>query len=106
MHLTQTQEKFYDDVKATVIAFGGMETKYSSYPLTINTQAGILRIKPYFDGVYLLFESPAKALALNVPCHRNKGTLSLETPPGASNEDYSKVLEQLKALVQPLLNWS
>ena len=106
MHLTPPQERFFENVKALIVGLGGMETKFSVYPLTIATKAGALRIRPAFDGIECQFDRPDMALAMfpNFNFHRHKGTFKVEVALGGdSDADFSTVTETFKVMVKPLL---
>jgi len=103
MHLTPAQEKFYTDVEQAVLGLGGMPTKYHAFPLTIQTKAGVLRIRPAFDGIECQFDEPARALSQNVESHRMKGTWKFEAPMSPSAGDYTALIQKFQAAVKPLL---
>ena len=101
MLLSPLQEAFIQNATQVVLEqFGGMATKYNAYPLTMQTNAGVLRVKPQFDGIYCRFDSPERAIALGVNCHRMKGELNFLSALSADEAAFEKTIEEFKAMVK------
>jgi len=100
MLLSPLQEAFIETATQTVLDIGGMNTKYNAYPMTMQTNAGVLRIKPAFDGIYCKFDEPSRALALNIPCHRMKGELNFLSALSADEAAFRNTLEDFSAMVK------
>ena len=66
----------------------------------MQTNAGVLRIKPQFDGIYCRFDSPERAIALGVNCHRMKGELNFLSALSADEAAFRKTLEDFSAMVK------
>jgi len=100
MLLSPLREAFIKTATQTVLDMNGMQTKYNAYPLTMQTNAGVLRIKPQFDGIYCRFDSPERAIALGVNCHRMKGELNFLSALSADEAAFRKTLEDFSAMVK------
>jgi hypothetical protein len=105
MHTTPEQERFYEAVEQTVASLGGMKTKFNAFPLTLATSAGVLRVKPVFDGVECRFDQPDRATSLFPGlAHRMKGTFKIEIPLGSHDDaSYQQALAAFRETVVPLL---
>ena len=105
MHTTPAQERFFPKVEQAVWDLGGMKTKFHAFPLTLGTAAGVLRVKPVFDGIECLFDQPERAASLFPGlAHRMKGTFKIEIPLGSHDDvAYDQVLVTFRQTLAPIL---
>jgi hypothetical protein len=108
MHTTPAQERFFPKVEQAVLELGGMKTKFHAFPLTLGTAAGVLRVKPVFDGIECQFDHPERAAALFPDISHNlKGTFKVETPLGSHDDAaYDQVIVTFWKTVAPILSRS